>query len=247
MRFLARHRFPVLCSALMCTALYGLPAQLDAAGITVYVGYADDLRANPNFPNPWNGSPNTIFEGGSSFDSGAVGVQNLSGAAITVNSLSVGGFTNGAVFNNGNVGWATNVVVPNGSFLIMTGYNNSGSFDTSDQLPGFTYYPDNGSGYTNLHRSTAIPQVTLTINSVAGTFADTGQILNTGGYDSASWPDTGTPNNESLQWRPIGTSDFTNPGGAPPGTPEPGTLTLAAIGLASFGAYSWRRRKALAR
>jgi hypothetical protein len=224
--------------------------QANAGTVTVYVGYADSLRANAFFPNPWFGSANTIFQGGgpgTTFDSGAVLIWNQSGATITVNSMTVSGFTNGAVFNNGNVGWGSNVLVPNGDYLIMTGYNDS-DFDTSDQLPGFTYYPDTGSGYTNLNRSSAIPQVALTINGVQNTYSDSGQILNTGGFDSASWPYTRTPNNESLQWRPIGTTSFTDPGGDPPNpnlvTPEPTSLTLVGLmSLTCAGYCGWRRRK----
>src|SRR5579862_3197919 len=33
------------------------------ASLAVYVGYADNLRADPNFPVPWQGSPNTTFIG----------------------------------------------------------------------------------------------------------------------------------------------------------------------------------------
>ena len=41
--------------------LYGTFQQ--PPGLTVEVGYADNLRANPFFPSPWAGSPNTIFVG----------------------------------------------------------------------------------------------------------------------------------------------------------------------------------------
>jgi len=35
-----------------------------ASNIGVFVGYADSARADPaNFPTPWFGSPQTIFEG----------------------------------------------------------------------------------------------------------------------------------------------------------------------------------------
>src|SRR5439155_15346182 len=66
-----------------------------ASGIGIFVGYADSVRANPtNFPTPWEGSPNTIFEGCPSmlactFDAGAVQVVNNTGAAVTVNAVAV--------------------------------------------------------------------------------------------------------------------------------------------------------------
>ena len=81
------------------------------------VGYADNLRANPFFPNPWNGSPNTIFDGYDStapgaYDSGAIRIINTSGQSITVSNVAVT-LANGVVYNL----WGTNVV-PAGDSLI---------------------------------------------------------------------------------------------------------------------------------
>src|SRR5690348_16232613 len=54
--------------------------------LSVFVGYADTLRPNPFFPSPWQGSPSTSFVGyeGGLYDTGAIRIDNLSGAAITV-------------------------------------------------------------------------------------------------------------------------------------------------------------------
>src|SRR3954471_7219200 len=45
--------------------------------LAVYVGYADNLRPSPDFPVPWQGSPNVVFKGGgTSFDAGAIRIDN---------------------------------------------------------------------------------------------------------------------------------------------------------------------------
>ena len=228
------------------------PAYVRAAGVTIYVGYADNLRPNAFFPSPWNGSPNTIFLGsttpGTIFDAGAILIQNTSGSTITVNDVFVSGFDNGATFDL----WGVPGALPNNSYMILTQTNtNDSQFDTSDQLKGFSY-PDLSSGFNPSNPYTGDPQVKITLNGVAQTFADTGQILDTGGYDAATFGVNGInfpynpnnfPENESLQWRPIGTTGVGNPGGSPPGSaPEPATLTLLVIGL-SMGALFGRRRR----
>src|SRR5574340_494611 len=66
------------------------------AGVDVSVGYADNVRPSPFFPNPWNGSANTIYAGGgASIDAGAIMITNNTGAAVTFNSLVVDGFGDG--------------------------------------------------------------------------------------------------------------------------------------------------------
>src|SRR4051794_19728939 len=64
------------------------PAGATALPYSVNLGYADNLRANAvNFPTPWSGGPNVVFEGctGScSLDSGAVEVVNNGTTALTV-------------------------------------------------------------------------------------------------------------------------------------------------------------------
>ena len=61
--------------------------------ITVELGYADNLRPNGYFPNPWNGSPNTIFDGDldrpGAYDGGAILITNTTSSPITVNDVSV--------------------------------------------------------------------------------------------------------------------------------------------------------------
>ena len=90
-----------------------------ASGIGIFVGYADSVRANPtNFPTPWEGSPNTIFEGCPSmlactFDAGAVQVVNNTGAAVTVNAVAV--HVGSCTF----AGWPS-ALLPNGGSLVIT-------------------------------------------------------------------------------------------------------------------------------
>ncbi len=228
------------------------PPDVRAGSFTIYVGYADNLRANAFFPNPWNGTPNTIFLGsttpGTIFDAGAILIANNTGAAITVNDVFVSGFDNGATFDL----WGVPGKLPNNSYMILTQTTtNDSQFDTSDQLKGFSY-PDLTSGFNPSNPYTGSPQVKVTINGTAQTYSDTGRILDTGGYDAATFGINGSnfpynpnnfPQNESLQWRPIGTTGVDNPGGNPPSVPEPGTLTLLALGLLSLGVFSARRTR----
>ncbi|MGB7024917.1 MAG: PEP-CTERM sorting domain-containing protein, partial [Candidatus Acidiferrales bacterium] len=76
----------------------------------------------------------------------------------------------------------------------------------------------------------------------------TGQILNTGGFDTVNGLNgtciggnnaNNTPGgcNESLQWRDIGTANFTNPGG---NTPEPSTIVLLITGAAGLTGFARR-------
>jgi hypothetical protein len=184
--------------------------------VQVSVGYADTLRANPtNFPTPWSGSPNVVFAGctvNCSFDAGAARFVNNTPLAVTVDSVQIQFDT--CVFNM----WPHGTVLQPGQQLIVTqtasgaagGCDNSaGFFDTSDIGP-------NGANWAgNCNQSGVIPQIHVSIDGVTSTFADSGQVLNTGGVDKASCPNG---SNESEQWTLIGSQ------------PCPGsTLSLAPV------------------
>ncbi|NUP50377.1 MAG: hypothetical protein HOW97_24165 [Catenulispora sp.] len=181
--------------------------------LSVYVGYADGLRAGGSqFPYPWNGSPNVTYEGGCTgscaIDSGAIRLDNSGTTAMTVNHLTVRLAT--CTFDI----WPKDLSLPPGQTLIYTqmstaintGCPADGSFDTSDTI-----------GYGSCANNGVIPQVTLTVNGATQTFDDTGQILDTYGHDLAGCPN-GT--NESLPWTRIGG------GGTAINTPLPPAATL---------------------
>jgi hypothetical protein len=188
-------------SAAFAILSWSLP--VGAQSIGVFVGYADSLRANPvNFPSPWFGSPFVVFEGcappsSCAYDAGAVMVTNSSGATVTVDSVEIDIDT--CTFNM----WPS-ASLPPGSSLVVTqnasgadcGCTANGHMDTSDIGPG-------GSCKLDCSPDGIIPVVKVTVNGITSTFLDTGQVLNTGGFDLAECP-VGT--NESTQWTAIGSA-----------------------------------------
>lgn len=176
------------------------------AGLAVFVGYADDLRANPNFPVPWQGSPNTTFIGavGPGFDTGAIRLDNNTDSPISIDDVfvTVPGWTvsnTQDVHGNGTADlWGSFSIPPHASVILAQTSGNN--FDTSDF--GVTFC-----GNTLPNGQAPIPTVKITIGGVATTFSDTGHVLDTGGFDLAC------RGNESLQWRLIGTSGIENSAG----------------------------------
>jgi hypothetical protein len=170
------------------------------AGVAVFVGYADSVRANAvNFPTPWYGSPATTFEGcappsACSYDAGSVRVVNNSSAAITVNSVAV--HLDTCTFT----GWPSAILAP-GADLVLTQLASqeadgctpgAASMDTSDLGAG-------GASYGGCTSNGIIPVVELTVNGLTSSYADSGQVLNTGGVDWGI-----CSGNESTQWTVIG-------------------------------------------
>ncbi len=166
-------------------------------GISVSVGYADNLRPSPFFPVPWDGSPNTVFVGsGPSYDTGAILITNNTSSPVTIDDVKVT-LAFGQVFDL----WGSNVVPAGGNLILAqtTSYN----FDTSDF--GVLNYPNTYPDGETAHAA----HIDITINGAAQpTLLDTGHVLTTGGSDLAA------AGNESLNWRPVGTSGVGNPGGA---------------------------------
>jgi hypothetical protein len=168
------------------------------ADVTVYVGYAENERTPIFFPNPWVGSPKTRFLGhtGPDFDTGAILIRNNGPGDVTLGpGAYVDGFTDGAKFQlwDGLIG--TGVTFPPGENVILAATASS-NFDTSDHPIQLT--PD-----------LSKPVIHLTINGQAQTFIDSSQVLNTGGFDLGN----ALGRNESLQWRPVGTTGILFPGG----------------------------------
>ena len=166
-------------------------------GLTVEVAYADNIRVNPFFPSPWNGSPNTIFVGGGpSFDAGALRIINDGTSPVTINDVTITLF-GGQKFDL----WGSNTI-PAGGNLILT-QTNSYNLDSSDYgVLGFPQaYPDGETAHA--------ARVDVTVNGQVVTLLDTGHVLTTGGSDLAAGGA-----NESQNWRPIGTTGITNPGGS---------------------------------
>ena len=169
----------------------------------MWVGYADLTDAVPiNFPTPWDGSPGVIFKGCPDcpiLDTGAVRIVNNTGGTLTVNSVIVRLDT--CTFNL----WPSTISLPFGGELIVTQTANGGDGGcTADgQLDTLNVSPhgvDRAGVCTN---SNIIPQIDVTVHGVTTTYADTGQILNTGGIDAETCRN-GT--NMSTQWTPIGSA-----------------------------------------
>jgi hypothetical protein len=205
----------------------GAARSATAAGLSVFVGYAEDKETRTpdpaQFPVPWVGAPNTSFLGGTvpgqaacgtlstCYDTGAIRLDNPNPTAVTVNQVSVDDHSSipgGKVFNNL---WGS-FTVPAGKSVILTenppadnpGYDN---FDTS----GFP------STCTPL---TVAPTVTITIGGVASTLVDSTHVLDSGGVDAGT---CSPKRDESIQWRPIGA----------PGS-DSATLTLGPSTASAF-------------
>ena len=172
----------------------------DTSPLSVYVGYADGLRpAGSIFPFPWQGSPgvNFIGNGNTAYDAGAIRLDNNSDNPITLDDVSAD------VASSHFDLWGSWIVLPPHQITILT-QTNGNNLDTSD-------YP------VTCTPTGVIPQVHLVQAGVTTSFADTTQVLNTGGID----PPSCGRGNESISWTRIGG------GGMAINVPLPPAATLA--------------------
>lgn len=185
------------------------PAPALAANVAVWVGYADDLRANPtNFPTPWLGSPNTTFEGcipasGSpcDYDGGSIRVVNNGTTAVTVDAVAL--HIDTCTYS----GWPAAALAP-GADLIVAQLGSGAADGCTGPTPATMDTSDIGpanSGYSGNCTPDGIqPVVDVTIDGNTTSYTESGQVLNTGGIDAASCPSGAPTQNESIQWTPIG-------------------------------------------
>jgi RHS repeat-associated protein len=165
------------------------------SNINVFVGYADDLRAGASFPNPWQGSPGVLFIGsrGPGWDTGAIRLDNTSDVPLHVDNVNVDMQYGGIHYNL----WGNfDVPAHQSAILAQTSGNN---FDSSD--PGYL-----GCGQQVSPTDPRIPKINVTIGGQTASYLDTAHILDTFGYDLACRA------NESLQWRPVGSSSTADAG-----------------------------------
>jgi len=181
--------------ALLLGSVVAATIPASASGIGVYVGYADSIHASAtNFPTPWAGSPNTIYEGcapvsACAFDAGAVRIVNNTGASVTVDAVAV--TLAGCTFT----GWPS-AVLPTGWELIIT----QTAAAATDACLGPAQLDTSDLGLLqNCVQNSVVPEVDITINQVKTTYLDSGQVLNTSGVDAG-----GCVGNESTQWTVIG-------------------------------------------
>jgi len=184
------------------------------AGVSVFVGYADNLRPAPSFPVPWQGAPNVVFRGGGpTFDAGAIRLDNTTDNPITIDRVLVDLQRPGPTFNL----WGS-FSIPAHSSAILT-QTTEYDFDTSD-------FPIVGCGGTVSPADPRIPKITVTISGFSASYLDTAHILDTFGFDLVCLNNGN--NNESLAWRPVG-SDATSLSGQIALRPDVATLPVGAL------------------
>ncbi len=253
-----RRRFWQIMMGVMAAALL-VSGRAVADSLTVYVGYADNLRASGFFPTPWLGGANVVSQTptGQSLDTGGVRIDNTGASSIAITNFKV-------TLNPGGGGipftiWSS-LTIGAGKTGIFT-QTGSYNFDSSDSgvfggAPPANLEPNNAdhNGNTNLIGGCSSPASFMTSAQLAlctanapvisfnvnggptQTFTDTGQILNTGGWDFVNNGAFGEDGNESINWNTIG---GTSRGGN--ATPEPGSVLLFGTGLLGLGVLLRKR------
>lgn len=151
----------------------------DPNSIQLSTGYVDTLRAGGNLPSGWGQS--AVFVGNvGPYDAGALLINNPSNNPLDVDDVSVN--VGGTVTDL----WGSFVVPPKSSAILTqtASYN----FDTSDE------------NSQHCRADGVIPTITVTVAQPPQhpfVFADTSQVLNTGGIDQDTCT---TQPNESHDW-----------------------------------------------
>ena len=245
-------KLPRLVPLVALACLLALPSVASADSFSVFVGYADNLRPSGFFPTPWLGAGTVVSQTppGESLDTGAIRIDNTGATSITITNFSVafnGGSTTVAI-------WDPLTISPGqtGIFTQTASYN----FDSSDfgifggfppaalapTVPGNNEIGGCSSAAAILATDPVdaakcaanAPMVSFMENGNLVTMADTGQILNTGGYDFINGSSDG---NESINWNTIG-SEASRSG---TGVPEPSSLLLLGSGLMGLGAFARKK------
>jgi hypothetical protein len=160
--------------------------------IAVFAAYQDTEHTGGTAPNPWIGSPNVTFWGGTTdgfYDTGAIRIDNLGTQTVMLSPGSyVDEFDNGARFQlwDSFIGTGFSLLPGQSVILAQTGGRD---FDTSDQ----PIIAD------PTQRTNNQPVIHLIVNGLRETYLDANQILNTGGYDVGN----ATGGSESLPWQQI--------------------------------------------
>ena len=224
-----------------------IPFAAKADDLTVFVGYADNLRPSGFFPSPFCGDAGvTVCQAAplvpGTMDAGAIRILDTSGAPITISNLTVtlNPGTGPVVFKL----WTDATINPGENAVF--GQTASFNFDTSDfgflgvvgidashPLGGCT----NPGALTPAQATECIanePTVSFLANGTPLSFTDKGTILNTFGYDFIFGSSDG---NESINWNVIGTE--ASRGGT--GVPEPSSLLLLGSGLMGLGGFARKR------
>jgi RHS repeat-associated protein len=177
--------------------LFALPLQAGDSQLQVAVGFADNSSASANFPEPWNESNPLInfVGGGAAYRAGAIRLDNPGSVPVTVDSVKVDLGRPGPVFQL----WQ-NILVPAGGSAILT-QTQDGNFNTSAS-------PIVGCGLPLAADEARIPKITITVAGTSANYSDTAHVLDTGGFDSSC------RGNQSLEWRPVGTSGMENAAGS---------------------------------